>query len=141
MKKTTLQEWASLLKNGTFEKVSFTPIGCKWVYKVKRNPDGTSRNKVRLIIKGYEQVEGIDFKETYAPVSKLTTLRFLLDQAAQYDWPVFHMDTIAASPIPKIGKDNIYLAMPPGIEWIDKRLNPTSIVRLPKALYGLKQAS
>jgi hypothetical protein len=45
------------------------PIDCKWVYKVKRNPDNTTRNKVRLVIKGYEQVEGIDFNETYTPVS------------------------------------------------------------------------
>jgi hypothetical protein len=165
-KEATLAEWASLLENGTFEHAhvplkppgnedhndqlgdtadnstpyGITPIGCKWVYKVKRNPDNTTRNKVRLVIKGYEQVEGIDFNETYAPVSKLTTLRFLLDQAAQYNWSISHMDMVTAFLNPKIDKDDVYMAMPPGIEWIDKRLKQTSVVRLLKALYGLKQA-
>jgi hypothetical protein len=117
-----------------------TPIGCKWVYKVKRNPDNTTRNKVRLVIKGYDQVEGIDFNGTYAPVSKLTTLRFLLDQAAQPNRSISHMDMVTACPNPKIDKDDVYRAMPPGIEWIHKRAKQTSVVRLLKALYGLKQA-
>jgi hypothetical protein len=159
-RKATMEEWKSLLENHTFEaapNVTLTedltltipdslvpygikPIGCKWVYKIKRNPDGTTRNKVRLVIKGYEQVEGIDFNETYAPVSKLTTLRYLLDQAAQNDWTISHMDMVTAFLNPEIDKDDVYMAMPPGIEWIDKRLKPTSVVRLLKALYGLKQA-
>jgi len=53
------QEYASLLENHTFTPVEYTyskPIGCKWVYKTKTNPDGTLRYKARLVIKGYEQV-------------------------------------------------------------------------------------
>jgi hypothetical protein len=72
------QEYASLLENHTFTPVEYTqskPIGCKWVYKTKTNPDSTLRYKARLVIKGYEQVQGIDFEETYAPVSKMPTLR------------------------------------------------------------------
>ena len=44
-------------------------IGCKWVFKAKTNPDNTIRFKARLVIKGYQQIEGLDFTETYAPVS------------------------------------------------------------------------
>jgi len=79
------QEYASLLENHTFIPVEYTyskPIGCKWVYKTKTNPDGTLRYKARLVIKGYEQVEGVDFEETYAPVSKLPTLHYLMSCAA-----------------------------------------------------------
>jgi hypothetical protein len=50
------------------------------------------------------------------------------------------MDMVTAFLNPKIDKDDVYMAMPPGIEWIDKRLKQTSVVRLLKALYGLKQA-
>jgi len=42
------------------------PIGCKWIYKRKINPDGSTCYKARLVIKGYEQKEGIDYDETYA---------------------------------------------------------------------------
>jgi hypothetical protein len=79
------QEYASLLENHTFTPVEYThskPIGCKWVYKTKTNPDSTLRYKPRLVIKGYEQVQGIDFEETYAPVSEMPTLRYLMACAA-----------------------------------------------------------
>ena len=57
------EEYDSLLENSTFTPVAETnskPIGCKWVYRIKRNPDNTRRHKARLVIKGYEQVQGID---------------------------------------------------------------------------------
>jgi hypothetical protein len=160
-KQATRNEWKSLLLNNTFElyqpeqvkegnlqyNLSGIPfgvhaIGSKWVYKKKMNPDGTTRYKVRLVIKGYEQVEGIDFNETYAPVSKLTTARLLLSLAAKYDWRVDHLDIVTAFLNPKIDRDNVYMSLPPGIEWLDPDLykSSTQCVRLLKALYGLKQA-
>jgi len=57
---------------------SSKPIGRKLVYKTKRFPDGTLRYKARLVVKGYEQVKGVDFGEAYAPAGKLITLHYLL---------------------------------------------------------------
>jgi hypothetical protein len=163
----TKMEYQALVDNGTWENINPTeeeedelvipeglersqlppiphhkPIGCKWVYKIKRNTDNTIRFKVRLVIKGYEQVPGIDFGETYAPVSKLATLRLLLSIAAEEGWDIDHMDVVTAFLNPEINNKEIYMAMPEGIEELalDAQLSKDSIVRLRKALYGLKQA-
>jgi len=114
------QEYASLLENHTFTPAEYTysmPIGCKWVYKTKTNPDGTLRYKARLVIKGYEQVQGVDFEETYAPVSKLPTLRYLISCAAQEGWEIDQLDVATAFLNPEIDKD-VYMQLPEGIEWL-----------------------
>src|SRR3978361_402853 len=102
------------------------PIGCKWVYRRKMNPDGSTHYKARLVIKGYEQKEGIDYDETYAPVSKMATFRLLLAMAAQYGWDVDHMDVVTAFLNPKIDRDNIYMTMPLGIDWLDPTVSTST---------------
>jgi len=161
-KEAMRQEWQSLVENHTFDIVPKDndtthksiadtaveePIGCKWIYKRKINPDGSTRYKARLVIKGYEQKEGIDYDETYAPVSKMATFRLLLALAAQYGWDVDHMDVVTAFLNPTIDRDNIYMEMPVGIDWLATTGSASTgsvstgrALILRKALYGLKQA-
>jgi hypothetical protein len=88
------------------------------------------------VIKGYEQVKGIDFQETYAPVGKLTMLRYLLSLAAKLDWKIHHMDVVMAFLNPKIDS-KVPMELPIGIEWLDLAVPTNACARLNKALYAL----
>lgn len=64
-----------------------TLIGCKWLYKIKYNPDGIiERNKSRLFALGCKQVYGVNFEETFAHVAKMSKVRALLVVVAMQDW-------------------------------------------------------
>ena len=129
------------MENNVFTLVKHTeskPIGCKWVYKTKHYPDGTLRYKARLVVKGYEQVKGVDFDEIYTPVGKLTTFRYLLCFMAYNSWNSDHLDVVTAFLNPEIDKV-VFAELPEGIDRLSESPR-TGFLCLNKALYGLKQA-
>jgi histone deacetylase 1/2 len=91
------EKMAVLDVNATWELVALPKdkkaIGCKWVYKIKHNADGSvSRYKARLVAKGYAQSYGMDYEETYSPVAKMTTVRAIIVMAATKGWSLNEMD-------------------------------------------------
>jgi hypothetical protein len=112
-------------------------VGTKWVFHNKQDEHGVvTRNKARLIAKGYLQVEGLDFDETYAPLARLESIRILLTYATYHSFKLYQMDVKSAflsGPI----KEEVYVEQPPNFE--DSEY-PSHVYKLSKALYGLKQA-
>jgi hypothetical protein len=133
-------EMQSIEANKTWE-VSDLPknqkaIGLKWVFKVKKDPDGNIvKHKARLVAKGYAQRQGVDFNEVFAPVARIETVRVLLALAAQNGWEVHHMDVKSAFLNGDL-LETVYVQQPPGfiVGKGDK------VLKLRKALYGLRQA-
>jgi hypothetical protein len=111
-------------------------VGTKWVFHNKQDGHGVvTRNKARLVEKGYAQVVGLDFEETFSPVARLELIQILLAYAAHHSFKLFQMDVKSAfrnGPI----KEEVYVEQPPGFE--DDRY-PDHVYKLSKALYGLKQ--
>ncbi|GKA07871.1 retrovirus-related pol polyprotein from transposon TNT 1-94 [Tanacetum coccineum] len=114
-----------------------TIIGTKWVFKNKLDENGViSRNKSRLVAQGYNQQEGIDFDETYAPVARLESIRILLAYACAHDFNLFQMD-VKSDFLNGFINEKVYVAQPPSFIDFEK---PNHVFKLKKALFGLKQA-
>jgi hypothetical protein len=65
-------------------------IGTKWVFRSKQDDQGVVvRNKARLIVKGFSQVEGLDFGETFAPVARLEAIRIILAYASHHEMKLY----------------------------------------------------
>jgi hypothetical protein len=112
-------------------------IGRKWVYKVKHNANGyVSRYKARLVVKGYAQIHGIDYEETYSLVAKMTIVRAIIVMATTKGWSLHQMDVRNVSLHGDLHEE-VYMEQPPG--YVDQT-HPNLVCRLKKALYGLKQA-
>lgn len=132
-------EFDAFVKQGTWTLVPynlvFHLVGCKWVYKVKQRADGTmDRFKARLVAKGYNQIHAIDYRETFSPVVKPTTVRVILAIAVHFGWPIRQMDVYNAF-LHGVLDEGVYMSQPLG--FVDPT-KPTHVCCLHKAIYGLK---
>jgi len=89
-------------------------IGLKWVYKIKYNEDGTiQKHKAQLVAKGYSQLPGVDFNETFALVMRMETIRIVLALAAQLKLQVYQLDVKSAFLNGEI-EEEVYVEQPQG---------------------------
>ncbi|GMI76426.1 cysteine-rich RLK (RECEPTOR-like protein kinase) 8 [Hibiscus trionum] len=90
-------EYSAMLDNGTWElqalPLSRKLVGCKWMFKVKRKPDDSvERLKARLVAKGYSHNAGCDFRETYSPVVRSSTIKTVLATTVEKKWTLRQID-------------------------------------------------
>ena len=131
-------EYNSLIANGTWTP-AVLPSGrkaltVKWLLKRKLAPDGSiTRYKARLVARGFQQVQGFDFTETYSGVVKDVSSRILFAIAASLGWHVHQMDVETAFLNSELYEE-IFIYAPEGY-WSQGK-----ILKLLKAIYGLKQS-
>nr|GEW44633.1 retrovirus-related Pol polyprotein from transposon TNT 1-94 [Tanacetum cinerariifolium] len=112
-------------------------ITLKWIYKKKLDElGGILKNKAWLVARDYRQSDGIDFKESFAPVTRLEAIRIFLAFAVHINMVVYQMDLKTAVLNGNLRED-VYISQPNGFVDPD---NPNHMYKLKKALYGLKQA-
>ena len=140
LRKAVGKEVVALEDSDTWDITDLPPgkeaIGCLWIFKIKYNADGTiERHKARLVVNGKSQIEGEDYKETFAPVVKMTTVRALLRLVSAKQWEVYQMDVQNAFLHGDL-EEEVYMKLPPGF----RHSHPNKVCKLRKSLYGLKQA-
>nr|GEV36547.1 retrovirus-related Pol polyprotein from transposon TNT 1-94 [Tanacetum cinerariifolium] len=116
---------------------NITPLSLKWLFKNKHDEEKTViQNKSRLVVRGYHQEEGIDFKESFTSVTRMEAIRIFLAFVAHKSFTVFQMD-VKTTFLNETLKEDVYVCQPESFIDAD---HPSHVFKLKKELYGLKQA-
>nr|GEU31544.1 retrovirus-related Pol polyprotein from transposon TNT 1-94 [Tanacetum cinerariifolium] len=116
---------------------NITPLTLKWLFKNKHDEEKTvMRNKSRLVVRGYHQEEGIDFKESFGPVARMEAIKIFLAYAAHKSFIMFQMDVKTAF-LHGTLKEDVYVCQSEGFIDTDHQ---SHVFKLNKAIYGLNQA-
>ncbi|RVW86309.1 Retrovirus-related Pol polyprotein from transposon TNT 1-94 [Vitis vinifera] len=140
-KEAIKSEIDSILQNHTWELVDLPP-GCKplsskWIFKRKMKVDGSiDKYKARLVIKGYRQTKGLDYFDTYSPVTRINSVRMVLAIAALRNLEIHQMDVKTAFLNGDLDEE-IYMEQPEGFSALGQE---KKVCKRVKSLYGLKQA-
>ena len=109
----------------------------KWVFKIKLKEDGTiDRYKARLVARGFSQIPGLDFGETFSPIIKHTTIKLILSLTVTLGWTMRQLNVKNAF-LHGFLKEEVFMEQPPG--FINEDL-PNHVCKLNLSLCGLKQA-
>jgi hypothetical protein len=136
-----VEEYDSIVRNDVWDVVP-RPVGksvvtSRWLYKTKIAADGSvEKHKARFVARGFSQIEGVDYDETFAPVARYTSIRTIIAIAAEMGWRIHQMDVKTAF-LNGFIEEEVYIEQPQGFEVSDRE---THVCLLRKALYGLKQA-
>ena len=136
-----IEKMDALNGNGTWNLIHLPigkkAIGCRWVFAIKVNPDGSvARLKARLVVKGYAQTYGVDYSDTFSPIAKMTYVRLFISLAATHNWDLHQLD-IKNVFLHGDLQEEVYMEQPPGFV---AQGEIRKVRRLQKSLYGLKQS-
>jgi hypothetical protein len=139
-KQAIIEELNSLMDNGTWEQVvppkDANIISCKWVFDIKKLTSGAiERFKARLVARGFSQVMGVDYNDTFAPTVRMETLRLFFAMVARKNLQCSHFDIKNAFTESHL-KEKILMEPPLGL-----KVKKGMVLKVLRSLYGLKQAA
>jgi hypothetical protein len=140
-KDAMMEEYQSIMKNDVWDIVlrpeGKSVVTSKWIYKIKHVADGSiEKYKARFVARGFSQKEGVDYEETFAPVTRYTSIRVVISLASVMGWRIHQMD-VKTTFLNGVIEEEVYIEKPQGFEVHGRE---SHVCRLKKALYGLKQA-
>ena len=110
----------------------------KWIFKKKTDANGNvTVYKAQLIMKGFRQVQGVDYDETFSPVAMLKSVRIMLEIAAFYNYEIWQMD-VKTTFLNGFLKEELHMMQPEG--FVDPK-GANKVHKLQRSIYGLVQAS
>ena len=140
-KAAMVDEYDSLKEHDTFDIVPLPEgkklVGGRWVYAIKEGAD-EEIYKARFVAQGFTQVQGTDYFETFSPTAKMSSIRIMMQLAAEFDLTIHQMDVKTAFLNAPIDCE-IYVKQPEGFEVKDEN-GQLLVLKLNKSLYGLKQS-
>jgi hypothetical protein len=134
-----MDEYQPIMKNDVWYIFSIPKrksiVTSKWIYKIKHTSDGSiEKHNESFVARGFSQVEGIDYEETFAHVSRYTSIQMIISLITSMGWELHQMDVKKTFLNGEIGEE-IYIKQPDGFIIHEKE---SHVCRLKKALYGLK---
>ena len=136
------EEMQALKENDTFD-LTITPkdrtvVGGRWVYAIKPGPNNEKKYKARFVAKGYSQIPGLDYDETFSPTAKMSSIRILMQLAVEHKLIVHQMDVKTAYLNAPIDCE-LFVEQPEGFT-VESEDGQPLVCKLKKSLYGLKQS-
>jgi hypothetical protein len=136
-----MEKYNSIMKNNVWEVVprpeGKSVVTSRWLYKLKHAVDGSiEKYKALFVARGFSQVEGVGYDETFATVARYTLIRAVISVAAEMGWKIHQMD-VKTTFLNGLIEEKVYIEQPLGFEVHGIE---SHVCRLKKALYGMKQA-
>ena len=111
-------------------------VSCRWVFNIKYKLDGSIDGyKARLVVRGFTQSYGIDYEETFSPMTCLNSIRIILSVVVNYSWDIHQLNVKNAFLYGNL-TEQVYIEQPPG--YVAQEEN--NVCHLKKTIYGLKQS-
>jgi hypothetical protein len=134
-----MEEYQSIMKIDVWDIVmrpeGKSVVTSKWIYKIEHTIDGSiERHKMRFFSRGFSQVEGIDYEETFSPIARYTYIHMIISPTTSMGWRVHQMDVKTTFLIGEI-EEEVYIEQPYGFMTHEKE---SHVCRLKKSLYGIK---